>query len=103
MEAELLATGLPDMDLAFNLTWQDWLNLRSLIEVSRVMALAALQRQDSRGAHYREDFPAAGDLETSRFTLVRQVSGELKIEEEAVEFTRVRPGETLLKDAAAAE
>jgi fumarate reductase flavoprotein subunit len=103
LEAELLATGLPDMDLAFNLTWHDWLNLRSLIEVSRVIARAALQRQDSRGAHYREDFPEAGELETSRFTLVRQVSGDLKVEEEAVEFTRVRPGETLLKDATAAE
>ena len=103
LEAELLETGLPDMDLAFNLTWQDWLNLRSLIEVSQVMARAALQRQDSRGAHYREDFPEAGDLETSRFTLVRQVNGELKVEEEAVEFTRVRPGESLLKDVAAAE
>ncbi len=101
LETELLETGLPDMDLAFNLTWQDWLNLRSLIEVSRVMARAALQRQDSRGAHYREDFPEAGDLESSSFTLVRQVSGDLKVEEEAVEFTRIRPGETLLKDAAA--
>ncbi len=103
LEAELLETGLPDMDLAFNLTWHDWLNLRSLIEVSRVIARAALKRQDSRGAHYREDFPEAGELETSCFTLVRQVSGELKVEEEAVEFTRVRPGESLLKDVAAAE
>ncbi|MDJ0981518.1 MAG: FAD-binding protein [Kiloniellales bacterium] len=103
LESELLETGLPDMDLAFNLTWHDWLNLRSLIEVSQVIARAALKRQDSRGAHYREDFPEAGALETSRFTLVRQLSGELKVEEEAVEFTRVRPGETLLKDVAAAE
>ena len=103
LEADLLGSGLPDMDLAFNLTWHEWLNLRSLIEVSRVIARAALKRQDSRGAHYREDVPEAGDLETSRFTLVRQVNGDLKVEEEAVEFTRVRPGESLLKDAAAAE
>ena len=32
---ELLATGLADGDRAFNLTWHDWLNLESLIEVSR--------------------------------------------------------------------
>ena len=54
---ELLATGLADGDRTFNLTWHDWLNLESLIDVSRVIARAALAREDSRGAHFREDFP----------------------------------------------
>src|SRR6266568_5391488 len=44
IEAELLATGIPDGDRRFNLTWQDWLNLRSLCEISRVIGLAALLR-----------------------------------------------------------
>ena len=65
IEAELLATGVPDGDRAFNLTWHDWLNLRSLTETSRVIALArAAQRENSRGAHFREDFPEPGDLAT---------------------------------------
>ena len=34
---ELLATGLADGDRTFNLTWHDWLNLESLIDVSRVI------------------------------------------------------------------
>ena len=46
----------------FNLTWHDWLNLRSLTEVSRVITLAARKRENSRGAHFREDFPEPGDL-----------------------------------------
>ena len=62
IEAELLATGVSDGNRAFNLTWHDWLNLRSLIETSRVIALAARQRENSRGAHFREDFPEPGDL-----------------------------------------
>ena len=41
IEAELAATGVADADRAFNLTWHDWLNLRSLVETSRVIALAA--------------------------------------------------------------
>jgi fumarate reductase flavoprotein subunit len=100
IEAELLASGLADGDRAFNLTWHDWLNLRSLVEISKVIATAALKRENSRGAHYREDFPGEGDLATSTFTVARQRDGALDIVEERVQFTIVKPGESLLKEAA---
>jgi fumarate reductase flavoprotein subunit len=100
IETELLATGLADTGRAFNLTWHDWLNLRSLIEISRVIALAARRRENSRGAHFRSDFPDEGDLATSRFTVVQQGTDGIEISERPVEFTHVRPGETLLRDAA---
>ena len=96
IEAELLATGVAEEDRAFNLTWHDWLNLRSLVEASRAIALAALKRENSRGAHFRSDFPEPGDLASSRFTVARQTAGGLEITEEPVQFTHVRPGETLL-------
>ena len=101
--AELLATGLADDGRAFNMTWHDWLNLRSLTEVSRVIALAARKRENSRGAHFRSDFPEPGDLPSSRFTIARQTAGGLDITEEPVQFTHVKPGETLLPDKFAAE
>jgi fumarate reductase flavoprotein subunit len=101
IEGELFATGLADAGREFNLTWHDWLNLRSLIETSRVIALAARRRENSRGAHFREDFPEPGDLARSTFTVARQRAGKLDITDEPVRFTIVRPGETLLKDAAA--
>jgi succinate dehydrogenase flavoprotein subunit len=103
IEAELLATGLADSGRAFNLTWHDWLNLRSLTEISRVIALAALKRENSRGAHFRSDFPEEGDLPSSRFTVARQTAGGLALTDEPVAFTHVKPGETLLQDQAAAE
>jgi fumarate reductase flavoprotein subunit len=103
IEAELLATGVPDGDRAFNLSWHDWLNLRSLTEVSRVIALAACRRQNSRGAHFREDFPEPGDLESSTFTVARQTGGQVAITDQPVLFTIVRPGDTLLAGKAAAE
>ncbi len=103
IEAELLATGAPDRERRFNLTWHDWLNLRSLTEVSRVIARAARWRENSRGAHFRADFPAPGDFAASRFSVARQTAGELAITDEPVVFSHVRPGETLLKDKAAAE
>jgi fumarate reductase flavoprotein subunit len=100
LEDELLATGLAESDPAFNLTWHDWLNLRSLIEVSRAIASAALKRENSRGAHYREDFPDEGDLASSTFTVVRQRQDTLAIATEPVQFNIVKPGESLLQDAA---
>jgi fumarate reductase flavoprotein subunit len=101
IEGELLATGVADAGRAFNLTWHDWLNLRSLTEVSRVIALAARKRENSRGAHFRSDFPEAGDLTSSRFTVARQTAAGIDITDEPVAFTHVRPGETLLDKVAA--
>jgi len=103
IEGELLGSGVADNDRAFNLTWSDWLNLRSQIEISKVIAHAALKRENSRGAHFRSDFPEPGDLATSRFTIVRQSDGRLDVTDAPVEFTIVKPGETLLKGQEAAE
>ncbi|HXU67322.1 MAG TPA: FAD-binding protein [Casimicrobiaceae bacterium] len=82
---------------AFNLTWHDWLNLTNLVRVSRAIVRAAQARENSRGAHFRADFPDAGNLETSSYTRVRDHgSGALIVEAVPVAFTRVRPGNSLL-------
>jgi fumarate reductase flavoprotein subunit len=96
LEGELMSCGVSEADRAFNLTWHDWLNLRSLVEISKVIALAAIRREDSRGAHYREDFPAEGDLATSTFTVAQRRGARLELTDRPVEFTIVKPGATLL-------
>jgi fumarate reductase flavoprotein subunit len=100
IEGELMETGVADGDRAFNLTWHDWLNLRSLVEISKVIATAALRRENSRGAHFRADFPGEGDLAASAYTVVRQRDGAIDITERPVQFTIVQPGQSLLKEAA---
>jgi fumarate reductase flavoprotein subunit len=97
LQLELARSGVPADDRAFNVSWHDWLNLRSLVEVSQAITAAALARQDSRGAHFREDFPQAGDLETSRYTVVRKQGDALSVTTEPVHFTRVRPGDSLIR------
>lgn len=95
---DLRGLGLADDDRAFNLTWHDWLNLDNLLQVSRVITVAALAREDSRGAHFREDFPEAGDLASSAFTRV-STAGDASmpaVEMVPVEFTIVRPGQSLV-------
>jgi fumarate reductase flavoprotein subunit len=102
LDEQLARTGITKGDRSYNLSWHDWMNLRSLIQVSRVIAAAALLREDSRGAHYREDFPQAGDLNTSSFTVARMTPNGLTLAREPVRFERVRPGETILQEEPAA-
>jgi len=93
---ELAHCAIADADRTFNLTWHDWLNLKSLVATSEAIAQAAFAREDSRGAHFREDYPAAGALERSAYSSVRAAGGRLEISMKPVAFTRVKPGETLL-------
>ena len=103
MTAELDATGIADTGREFNITWHDWLNLESLLLVSKSIAVAALAREDSRGAHYRSDFPDTGPLEETTFTAVSMDgAGVMKPEMRPVEFTIVKPGESLIEGEAGA-
>ncbi|MFY8183571.1 MAG: L-aspartate oxidase [Polynucleobacter sp.] len=96
LDHSLNQMGVGDLQRAYNLTWQDWMNLRNLILVSKSVTEAAIARENSRGAHYREDFPEPGDLDTSYFTAVKLLNAQLLIENRPVLFNRVKPGETIL-------
>ena len=103
LDEQLHHIGVADGDRAFNLSWHDWLNLKNLIAVSRVIATSALAREDSRGAHFRVDHPDTGVLDESTFIVVTQAGSELHLRREPVQFTRVAPGQTLLTPPAQAD
>lgn len=96
IRSELMNIGVAGGNPAFNLTWHDWLNVRSLCDISEVIAKAGLERENSRGAHYREDYPESGSLEGSYFTQACMRGEELCLSREPVEFTIVRPGQSIL-------
>jgi len=103
LSAELEATGLPAGGREFNLTWHDWLNLDSLLVASKAIAVAALAREDSRGAHFRADFPETGSLEETRYTSVRLCGdGAMALEMKPVDFSIVKPGQSLIEGEAGA-
>ncbi len=101
LKTQLDATGLADGPRTFNLTWHDWMNLENQILISKAIAGAAIAREDSRGAHYRSDFPETRDLENSQNTVVRLVDGCIASNGQPVQFTRVRPGQTIIREEAA--
>jgi fumarate reductase flavoprotein subunit len=98
LDVRLARTGVADGERAFHLGWHDWLNLESLIAVSRVIAASALEREDSRGAHYREDHPETSDLAASSYVVVQRQGNALDLRRERVRFTRVAPGQTVIAE-----
>jgi fumarate reductase flavoprotein subunit len=100
LAGEIARMGARDPERRYNLTWIDRLNLENMILVSRSICAAAMARTDSRGAHFREDFPETSDLAASRYTMARLGGDGVSVTTEPVQFTHVRPGETLLNEAA---
>jgi succinate dehydrogenase/fumarate reductase flavoprotein subunit len=75
----------------WNLAWQQALDLRNQLEVARTMVAAATVREESRGAHFREDFPTPRDDEWLRYIVTRLDGDRISIETRAVQFTRLHP------------
>lgn len=90
LEDELLTVGV-SAELSFNMAWQEWLNLASLVRVSRAITECALIREESRGAHFRSDFPDMGALAHSRFTTIRESNGAFVADTSPVQFNRRHP------------
>ena len=61
------------------------------------LMLATDDTTDSRGAHFRADFPEVRDLENSRYTSVSLKNARFACVTKPVVFTRVKPGQTLIK------
>ncbi|MDH5748392.1 MAG: FAD-binding protein [Rhodospirillales bacterium] len=95
LTGELAQTGVPKSTRAFDLNWHQWLNLENMILTSRAIAASALSRESSQGSHHRSDFPDKGDPKDAAFVSVRLDSDKLALKTTPVDFTRVRPGDTL--------
>ena len=74
----------------YNLAWQDWLNLLSMACSASLIARSALERTESRGSHYRSDFPKT-DPAWLVNVLVRSDVDGMKVWTEPVRFTRLTP------------
>ena len=63
----------------YNGGWHTALDLQNLLTVSEAIALAALQRKESRGAHFREDYPAKDD-QNGKFNSVVRITADGQME-----------------------
>lgn len=75
-----------------NPEWNEAINVINLVQVGEMVAQSALLRQESRGAHYRSDFPASRP-EWLRTIRMVSAGGQMRSDFLPVEFTRMRPPE----------
>ncbi len=100
LAAELGGCGIAQTDRRFDMAWHDWLNLESQILVSRAVVEAAAVREDSAGAHYRTDFAETVPPADAYYTEVRLSADGLGVSRHSVDFSRIKPGQSLIEEPA---
>ncbi|HEX2516847.1 MAG TPA: hypothetical protein VH257_19230, partial [Chloroflexota bacterium] len=79
--------------------WQQALDVGNLIQVARLIARAAQVREESRGSHYRSDFPQADDSRWLRNVRLQNAApaplggapGGIEVEVRPAVLTRLQP------------
>jgi succinate dehydrogenase/fumarate reductase flavoprotein subunit len=71
--------------------WQEWLNLDSLLTVSNMIVASALQRKESRGAHFRSDYPEADNSHYLQNIYLQRQGEGMRLWLTPVQFTRLWP------------
>ena len=86
--------GVADTSRSFNTELVAALELANMLDVAECILTCGLQREESRGAHQRLDFPARDDERFLTHLLVnRNTDGSSHVERLPVTITRWQPGE----------
>jgi succinate dehydrogenase / fumarate reductase, flavoprotein subunit len=76
---------------AFNTDVLEAIELEYLLGLAEAVLCSALERKESRGAHYREDYPERDDAQWLRHTLIRRTDSGVEISYKPVSITRFQP------------
>jgi succinate dehydrogenase / fumarate reductase flavoprotein subunit len=85
--------AIADQGRCFNQELQEALELGNLLDLAEATAFCALNRTESRGAHFREDHPDRDDARWLKHTLVRRTAQGLAVAYKPVVITRFQPKE----------
>lgn len=91
LAARATAASAPG-DNIFNAKWNEAINVVNLTLVAEAIARSALLRGESRGAHYRMDFPNPDAGWLKNIHLIPE-NGAMRLYPRPVEFTRLKPPE----------
>lgn len=88
-KTDLGGMALANHDRIGNYDWIEALEVSSMVRFGRAMAGAARLRTESRGAHYREDYPERDDEHWLRNILIRRDAGGFVFETRPCPVTSV--------------
>ncbi len=79
----------------YNAPWNETINTENLSFIAEMLTRSALAREESRGAHYRSDFPNQ-NIDWLKNIFMRPLpNGDFKMDTREVQFTRITPQELL--------
>jgi succinate dehydrogenase / fumarate reductase, flavoprotein subunit len=84
---------LDDHGKLFNMDLLNAWELGNLLDLAEVVTVSALARQESRGAHAREDFPKRNDQNWLKHSLVWSCDGKIELRYKPVVITKYQPKE----------
>ena len=84
---------ITDSHFVFNTELVEYLELENLLDIADLIVTGALNRTESRGAHFREDFPKRDDAQWLKHTIASLKAGKRRISYEPVSITRFPPKE----------
>jgi succinate dehydrogenase / fumarate reductase flavoprotein subunit len=65
----------------YNNGWHTALDLDNLLTISEIVAIAGIERKESRGGHFRDDYPEkSGEWAKSNLRILKGADGRPKIE-----------------------
>ena len=82
-----------DKGQLFNTEVYEIIELGNMLEMAEIISTAALARKESRGGHYRTDFPKRDDQDFLKHTFVHPREGALELKYKPVVITRYQPKE----------
>jgi succinate dehydrogenase / fumarate reductase flavoprotein subunit len=85
--------ALVDKGSCFNRDLLDALELGYMLDLAEAIAMGALHREESRGAHSREDFSERNDEKFLHHTMIRYREKEPVVFKKPVTITRFEPKE----------
>ncbi|WP_200301911.1 succinate dehydrogenase flavoprotein subunit [Streptomyces adelaidensis] len=90
--------SIQDKGRRFNTDLLEAVELGNLLDLAEVMAVSALARKESRGGHYREDYPNRDDVNFMRHTMAYREVGDdgaesIRLDYKPVVQTRYQPME----------
>ena len=93
-----LNVSIQDKGKRFNTDLLEAIELGNLLDLAEVMAVSALARKESRGGHYREDYPNRDDVNFMRHTMAYREVGDdgtesIRLDYKPVVQTRYQPME----------
>jgi len=89
-DEDLANLVVSDKSLRYNFALRDALEMTYRLALEEMSTRAALLRMESRGSHYREDFPARNDKEWIKNIVFYKGNGELKMEVRTVDQPIIR-------------